>query len=103
MTYRDWWLIAKAYWYRLTSWRYRRRLDKRGHEPWRERLEWLAIVEELERKMGAPIFSNATKMQVASGIPASEIKREMERIYNDLTQPDDYDKRFGLALWESYA
>ena len=60
---------------------YRDALEKRGHEPWRERLEWLSVVEDLERRMGAPMFSNTTKLEVASGISANEIKREMDRIY----------------------
>ena len=59
---------------------YREAREKRV-EPWRWRLEWLANVEELERVMGRPLFSNITKMETATAIPAKEIKREMDIIY----------------------
>ncbi len=47
----------------------------------KERMDWLEMVSELERRMGAPMFSDSTKLQVASGIPPAEIEQEMERIY----------------------
>lgn len=38
-----------------------------------ERMDWLEQVRELERRMGAPMFSHATKVGVASGLSEEEV------------------------------
>ncbi len=44
------------------------------HAGFEQRRDWLEMVNELERRMGAPMFSDSTKLQVASGLTAQEIE-----------------------------
>ena len=51
---------------------------------WERRSRWLVDVESIERKLGKPIFSNMTKIEVATGLSEEVIQAAQEQIYSEL-------------------
>ena len=53
-------------------------------DDWERRSRWLASVAAFERKLGAPVFSNLTKMEVGTGLSPEEIVKAQAEIYRSI-------------------
>ena len=51
---------------------------------WSWERRWLASVEAIERELGAPVFSNLTKMEVGTGLSPEEIVRAQAESYRSI-------------------